>query len=201
MRIAPPLLTALLAMGLGPATAQEPTPHDNPYCEDLWFARNLIFDRGGYCFSSALGRATFDNAGCSTSSPALSPALGAQVATIRAEEAAYGCNIDTRRSTLTYPDELNAFRTLRDIPIRNVEASGCGGYRGAPQMLHSGAGADTPVIGQIMPGMSIVWAHWPQNGWTYVTVHPDDFTDSFVNVQFGWIPFTNDMPPCDGYAG
>ena len=41
------LLCALLA---SPAAASD-------VCDDLWFTRNLIMDRAGYCFGSVLGRA------------------------------------------------------------------------------------------------------------------------------------------------
>ena len=40
----------------GPAAADE-------RCHDLWFARNAIMDRAGYCFGSVLGQAVFDNEG------------------------------------------------------------------------------------------------------------------------------------------
>lgn len=33
-------------------------------CDDLWYARNAIFARNGYCFQGARGQATFGNAGC-----------------------------------------------------------------------------------------------------------------------------------------
>ncbi|MBK1623545.1 YARHG domain-containing protein [Afifella marina] len=33
-------------------------------CGDLWYVRNRIFDENGYCFSTARGRANFDNSDC-----------------------------------------------------------------------------------------------------------------------------------------
>ena len=35
-----------------PVVAQE----DDPPCDELWFARNLLFDRAGHCFDSTLGQ-------------------------------------------------------------------------------------------------------------------------------------------------
>ncbi len=33
-------------------------------CENLWYVRNRIFDENGYCFTTARGRAAFDNSDC-----------------------------------------------------------------------------------------------------------------------------------------
>lgn len=189
-------LIALAMAGLAlPAAAAE----DGPYCEDLWFARNLIFDRAGYCFGSPLGQALFDNADCTEAAPDLPPDLAARVAQIRALEAEFSCAIDTDRTSLTYEAELNEYRAMIDVPIRGYGESGCIGYRGAPVAVHAGAGPDTPVIGQILPGMSIGFAHWPLNGWDFVSVHPEGFGTE--NVKSGWVRLGEGPPPCDGYAG
>ncbi len=37
-------------------------------CDQLWIARNEIFDRNGYCFRSERGQAYFDNADCTSDS-------------------------------------------------------------------------------------------------------------------------------------
>ena len=37
-------------------------------CEELWIARNEIFDRNGYCFRSARGQDYFDNTDCTSDS-------------------------------------------------------------------------------------------------------------------------------------
>ena len=50
-------LTLLLFLIASPAAASD-------VCHDLWFTRNLIMDRAGYCFGSMLGKATFDNSDC-----------------------------------------------------------------------------------------------------------------------------------------
>ena len=42
-------------------------------CWDLWYERNAIYDQNGYCFSSSLGKRTFNNADCWT--PEASTAL------------------------------------------------------------------------------------------------------------------------------
>jgi hypothetical protein len=37
-------------------------------CDELWIARNEIFDRNGYCFRSARGEDYFDNSDCTSDS-------------------------------------------------------------------------------------------------------------------------------------
>lgn len=33
-------------------------------CQNLWYVRNSIYDRRGYCFKTADGKAVFDNSDC-----------------------------------------------------------------------------------------------------------------------------------------
>lgn len=63
-------------------------------CWDLWYERNAIYDRNGYCFSSNLGKRTFNNADCWTSNPTLSPSEQRRVARIKAEERRRGCKVN-----------------------------------------------------------------------------------------------------------
>ncbi|MEP3279221.1 MAG: caspase family protein [Stappiaceae bacterium] len=64
-------------------------------CEALWYERNAIFARNGYCFGSARGQAAFSNAGCRAGLSAgqipLSQNERRQVAEIRASERNLGC--------------------------------------------------------------------------------------------------------------
>jgi hypothetical protein len=80
--------TAALALtvGLSPALAES--------CYDLWYERNHIYDDNGFCFKTELGRDTFDNSDCYTSSPQLSRAEIRRVAQIRARERAKRCKVN-----------------------------------------------------------------------------------------------------------
>jgi hypothetical protein len=72
-----------------PAQTLMPQQRAGNICDQLWYARNAIFDRAGYCFSSARGKAAFDNTGCTGGTP---DAAGmAEVARIQQQEAANGC--------------------------------------------------------------------------------------------------------------
>lgn len=66
-----------------PAAAQD-------RCADLWYARNEIYARNGYCFKTARGRAAF-GAGCFPPYGRLSGAEKRQVGAIEREEYALGC--------------------------------------------------------------------------------------------------------------
>lgn len=63
-------------------------------CWDLWYERNAIYDRNGYCFSTSLGQRTFNNADCWTKNPALSASEQRRVARIQAEERRRGCKVN-----------------------------------------------------------------------------------------------------------
>jgi hypothetical protein len=39
-------------------------------CQNLWYVRNSIYDRKGYCFKTQDGKAAFDNSDCYVHNPA-----------------------------------------------------------------------------------------------------------------------------------
>lgn len=62
-------------------------------CDELWIARNEIFDRNGYCFQSARGEDYFDNSDCtSDSQDVLSQLEWDNVELIKAAEREQQCN-------------------------------------------------------------------------------------------------------------
>ncbi|MFP4537010.1 MAG: YARHG domain-containing protein [Dichotomicrobium sp.] len=62
-------------------------------CEELWIARNEIFNRNGYCFQSARGQEYFDNSDCtSDSQDILSQLEWDNVELIKAAEREQQCN-------------------------------------------------------------------------------------------------------------
>ena len=85
-----PTLAALSVLGLlgsvAPASAQS--------CYDLWYERNAIYDAYGYCFTSRLGRETFNNSDCYTKHVDLSPDDQYRVDMIQREERRRGCKVN-----------------------------------------------------------------------------------------------------------
>ncbi len=84
-------LAALAIATAAPATAALAA---SPSCYDLWYARNAIYDAHGFCFSTALGRETFDNSDCWTKYPKLSHQEQVYVANIQAVEKARQCKVN-----------------------------------------------------------------------------------------------------------
>lgn len=60
-------------------------------CNDLWYERNSIFDRKGYCFKTDRGKRSFDNSDCFTSNPSLTSAERSRVNEIKRLESQMGC--------------------------------------------------------------------------------------------------------------
>ena len=63
-------------------------------CYDLWYQRNAVYDDNGFCFSSELGKQTFDNSDCWTKNPNLMPSEVDYVAKLKAEEKRRGCKVN-----------------------------------------------------------------------------------------------------------
>lgn len=62
-----------------------------PSCDELWYERNSIFDRKGYCFKTARGKNTFDNSNCYTSNPTLTASEKNRVNELKSMESRMGC--------------------------------------------------------------------------------------------------------------
>lgn len=183
---------AVLAVGAlvvlaGPASA-------DPFCDDLWLTRNLIFDRAGYCFSSPRGQALFGANGCSTTDPVLSAEDRRTVDLVLEIEGFAGCRHDTARVQLDV-DHLPQRMALIDLPVRGEGESACLGWRGAPLILRSGRAGTAPQTGVIRRGEDILMSYVDVEGWTFI-LSPDG------DARMGWAR----LPPigdgaCDGYAG
>ena len=192
-------MVRLLAAACLVLTMTPPALAQDAWCEDWWFARNLIFDRAGQCFASPLGQALFDNTDCTTRNPVLDREAAEIVAQIRALETENACAVDTGRTALTYPETLEPYRAMLDIPVRDMGESGCLGYRGAPVAILAGARPEAAVIGWLEPGMSVGFAHVGRRGYDYVQVFP--VAGSIDGGFSGWAVIGPDPLPCDGYAG
>lgn len=180
-------LGLILCAAALPAAAQD-------VCDDLWFTRNLIFDRAGYCFASPLGRAVFDNAGCIGSDVEPDPAEQPIVDAILQREAELGCDVDTTATALDFPD-IEVRRAIIDLPIRSEFESGCIGWRGAPILLRTARDLGAPVTGRIDPGQDIYFAFDQVDGWDFV-INFDDPSQMGWMTEFEW-----SEKACDGFAG
>ncbi len=188
------IASAVVATGIAlPVAAQ-----DWDHCQDLWFTRNQLFDRAGYCFKTPLGKAVFDNSNCTTSEAQLSPTDWQKVEIIRSFERDLGCAIDTTNGVLSIP--LIGLRfELEDVPIISEFASGCLGWNGPSVPLYAGHRPGAPLFGFDNPGDDIVWEYeYPgmPAGWEFITVYRDG-----VQVMLGWSNTPIDYGLCTNLAG
>lgn len=182
-------LCAFLCLVAAPAAASD-------ICHDLWFTRNLIMDRAGYCFGSALGQAVFDNSGCVGKSVALDSRSARLVGQIQTLEAGQGCRVDTKRGFLDLDDRLIRQR-LWDLPIRDEFESACLGWLGPVTPLLAGHDQSALAVGRIQPGDYISYEHVPVGVWTYVTARTPDWQIK----SGGWLNTAAVAENCVDYAG
>lgn len=186
-------LALTAALCLTPVTALA-----DSWCDELWFTRNLIFDRAGYCFGSLLGQVTFDNDDCTTKSPKLSADDKRRVALMKEREKWGACKVDTSRMRHDFFN-AEAMREVDTLPVRDDTESGCNGYLGAPITVYAGTSANARVLGQIKRGDSLGNSHIQSDeGWTFVEywVQGDDAG------RVGWISDTHDwFNNCEMPAG
>lgn len=82
-------LAAVLATGVFLSTAR-PALAQRGQCYDLWYERNEIYARNGYCFKTARARSVF-GAGCFPPFGRLSASENRRVRELQNEEDALGC--------------------------------------------------------------------------------------------------------------
>ncbi|MBV7380371.1 DUF4453 domain-containing protein [Maritimibacter dapengensis] len=186
MRIVPFLL--ILS---GPACA-------DTACDEMWFVRNLAFDRAGYCFGSRLGAAVFDNSDCIGTQITLAPDVREATAMIRESEAYLGCDVNTEATGLAL-SRMPLLRQLSDLPIpTEYDGSACLGWTGPDIPLRSGHAVDALVVGSAQAGLDIVWEYeWLENpGWEFISVYRDGEV-----LAMGWSNTPVDIDLCTHLAG
>ncbi|MFV0410465.1 MAG: DUF4453 domain-containing protein [Paracoccus sp. (in: a-proteobacteria)] len=150
--------------------------YDQDACHQLWYLRNLIMDRAGYCFGSPLGRSMFDNRNCSGAEATLDADQQDQqdqVDRLAAIEQQIGCDIDTSRQKIPVEDAEFLSR-LRDLPIRDGTESSCLGWKGPVTPVYDGYSRGSRVIGFIRPGDQLNLQHLPVGDWWPVLLYGAD---------------------------
>jgi hypothetical protein len=173
------LLAVALCWALVPAGRAEVWPYGEAECNQLWFMRNLIMDRAGYCFGSPLGRALFDNGDCRGKQVSLSPAQAAQAQKIRALEQEIGCRVNTDVPRLDV-DGMAALRRLRDMPLPDNGGAACT-WTGPDVALRVGMGADAAPLGRLAAGDRVYLGWIPEGDWTVISV------GSGGGARLGWV--------------
>ena len=161
-------IALILSLLAAPAGA-EVWDYGQQACNQLWFMRNLIMDRAGYCFGSALGQALYDNAGCTGTDVRPGPAASRQVQKIQKLEQQIGCKVNTGQSRLDLP-LMAQIRRLRDMPLPDNGGWACLGWKAAAVPLYDGYGAGAKAIGQIAPGDRVDFGFLPEGNRVAVVV-------------------------------
>ena len=190
-------LVLSLAMAL-PATA-DVWDSPEPVCNRLWYMRNLVMDRAGYCFGSALGEALFDNSDCVGGDIRLSPNDSRQVAKMKALEDQEGCRVNTKARTLDLFGENPAvLRRLRDMPMPGWGSGGCT-WAGAPIPLFDGYSSGSVQIGQIRAGDRLSFEYESEGKWSAVSTSGSKGEQDIL----GWFDHTkyNTERNCTDWAG
>lgn len=170
----------------------------NDLCAELWFVRNLAFDRAGYCFSSPLGQAKFDNGDCTTKNAVLSRENAKLVEFIRDQEKFMNCAVNNQSTRLSVPFESD-WRRMRDLAGPNDGAFGCLGWNGpdVPLRWAHNAGAGIAATGRA--GMTIIWDYesFGPAGWDFLSLY--DGNGNFLGMGWSNIPINEAL--CSDLAG
>ncbi len=176
--------------------ASATSAYSEEICNDLWFARNSIFQAAGYCFGSQLGQSLFDNAECTTSTPTLDARDRQKVSLIKQREAELGCQVETG-STAFELTALSVRKVLTHQPVRADYESACIGWQGPETRVFAGKSDETPV-GSIGAGDNVLYSHQEENGWFFVTIYTSqDFSEL---KGAGWLDGSVEQV-CEAYAG
>lgn len=164
----------------------------NGMCEDLWFARNVIYDAHGYCFGSPLGKAMFSNEGCDTVDPELPTELQTRVDRIWDKARSNNCAIDQSLETIAvYNKDIR--RKLAVQPVADTRQKACIGAKvETPITLYSAPSVDAESLGRIDSGDSLAYFHETEGEWEFVTILS---TSNGRDPVSGWANAA--MPECN----
>ncbi|MBV0910805.1 DUF4453 domain-containing protein [Anianabacter salinae] len=164
-------------------------------CDDLWFTRNLILDRNGYCFESPLGQAVFDNEGCTEAEPVLGGDDQYLIAYATWREEELGCAVDTARTTLDV-SQIELRRKVAELPLGTGTERACIGWRGGRVSLRAARDDISPLLGAIRTGDTILFRFDRIRGWSFVEV-----VQNGVGAGAGWAQITLLDESCEAVVG
>ena len=128
--------------------------HANTACDDLWLARNAIFDIHGYCFGSTLGKSIFDNNECTTVDPELAPEIGDRIEQLWQRAKQLSCATSQNRTFISVYNLEQRIELLHQ-PIASEKESACIGYKGKRFDLFDASDINATKIGSVDRGDDI----------------------------------------------
>ena len=164
-------------------------------CDELWFARNLLFHRAGYCFGSELGQAVFDNTDCVEGAVELGPLGKEIVERVKAAEAEFECAVDIRQDFLAVPQQALRIAIV-DIPFPVDAEIACVGWKGERLPLHTERREDAVVTGAARIGDTLLFQFEDVDGWSFVEVQQNG-----IPAGAGWSQVEISEEHCTAVAG
>lgn len=165
------------------------------YCDELWFTRNLAFDRAGYCFGSPLGKAIFDNEGCIGKDVTVEAWNKAVVDKVYAEEAGAACQVDSSRTSLDV-ESLELRKGLVEIPMPTDGESACLGYKGPNRRLTTAADLNSGGVGVLQTGDEALLLFERKGDYEFIIAR-----QNFETTYVGWLNIKEYPLDCEGFAG
>jgi len=164
-------------------------------CDDLWFTRNLTYDRAGQCFGSSLGKAVFDNEGCTEGGVSLDAKSAKLVMRVRETEAELACDVDTSQDFLAVP-VIEQRKTLVDLPLATEFESACIGWKGDRVPLHTARNGESDLTGAVRMGDTLLFQYEDVDGWTFVELQQNG-----IPAGLGWAQVEIGEDSCEMMAG
>lgn len=194
-----PFGAALVCLSLcGVPAAGEVWEYGPGDCNALWFSRNLIMDRAGYCFGSALGQSLFNNGDCVGKEVSVGPTQQKQVARIQKLEREIGCKVNTGQRSLDL-SLMAQYRRLRDMPLPDNGGAACT-WAGKTQPLQDGYTSGSAVIGRMEAGDRVGFGWIGEGAWTVIAVSKGGYSGP---TTLGWVntKSLNFEQSCTDWAG
>jgi hypothetical protein len=138
-------------------------------CDDLWLARNAIFDLHGYCFGSTLGKSVFDNTECTTVEPELAPKVQERIEQLWQRAKQLECTTNQGQASISVYNIEQRIELLHQ-PIASEKESACIGYIGKRFNLYDASDINAARIGSVDQGDDIAWFHDGEGAWSFMTV-------------------------------
>lgn len=167
-------------------------------CDDLWYSRNFYFDKAGYCFGSALGKAVFDNANCKSKDVSFSDAIKLRISHIKQTEKMNECKVSSKKVRNLDIYNFDMRKKLADQPINHGYESSCFGYQGDAKVpLYSAMSEGSEIMGYVGTGDSVYSAHdeISKTKWWFATRTNED-----GKIVIGWTNQTI-FDQCKAVAG
>ena len=180
----------LVLMFLLPATSLKAAS----LCDELWLTRNAIYDRAGFCFSSELGKAIFNNDDCVPQIGNFDAKTQALIDQVHEEELRHQCNVNTSRHQLDFRDWERRLQ-FEDLPVPDGLESSCLNYLGPAFPLFRARNVTSAISGKILTSDNIAYNYNGVAEWMFLTVYDDE---DQIRTE-GWHP--GPEPVCEYYAG